>query len=251
MIVPARGQAEMQSGLYVALSSQISLEKRMNTIADNLANMNTVGFRATQMKFDDVLTRAEGAKVAYVSTGEEYLSKDIGAMVQTKNPLDFAVKGDAWFSIDSPSGKAITRDGRFSMLETGDLVTIEGYPVLDAGGAPIQLNAGEGPPTASTDGILYQNGKPVATLGLFEANVGPNFTRAGNTAIIPNETPQPVVNRADVGVMQGFVEESNVNPILQMTQMINVSRTFEYVTQLMRDGEASIGDAIKTLGGAR
>ncbi|MDB5526124.1 MAG: flgF [Rhizobium sp.] len=241
----------MQSGLYVALSSQVSLEKRMNTIADNLANMNTVGFRATQMKFDDVMTKVEGARVDYVSTGQEYLSTDVGAMVQTKNPLDFAIKGDAWFSVDSPQGAALTRDGRFSMLPTGDLVTLEGYPVLDAGGAAIQLNATQGPPTASKDGILYQNGRPVAQIGLFTADIGPNYTRVGNTAVIPTQEPQPVINRSDIGVMQGFVEEANVNPILQMTQMITVSRTFEYVTQLMRDGESSLGDAIKTLGGAR
>jgi flagellar basal-body rod protein FlgF len=241
----------MQSGLYVALSSQISLEQRMNTIADNLANMNTVGFRATQMKFDDVMTKVEGAKVDYVSPGEEYLSTENGAIVQTKNPLDFAIKGDAWFSVGSPQGNALTKDGRFSMLQTGEVVTLEGYPVLDASGSPIQLNAADGPPTASKDGILYQNNKPVAQIGLFEANIGADFTRVGNTAIIPTSTPQPVVNRADVGVLQGFVEEANVNPVLQMTQMITVSRTFEYVTQLMRDGESSIGDAIKTLGGAR
>jgi flagellar basal-body rod protein FlgF len=241
----------MQSGLYVALSSQISLEKRMNTIADNLANMNTVGFRATQMKFDDVMTKVEGAKVDYVSTGEEYLSTENGAMVQTKNPLDFAIRGDAWFSVASPQGNALTKDGRFSMLQTGEVVTLEGYPVLDASGAPIQLNAADGPPTASKDGILYQNNRPVAQLGLFEADIGPNFTRVGNTAVIPASSPTPVVNRSEVGVMQGFVEEANVNPVLQMTQMITVSRTFEYVTQLMRDGESSIGDAIKTLGGAR
>lgn len=241
----------MQSGLYVALSSQISLEKRLNTIADNLANMNTVGFRATQLKFDDVATQADGTKVDYVSTGEEYLSDANGGLMQTKNPLDFAAKGNTWFSIDTPSGNAITKDGRFTMLETGSLVTLEGYPVLDAGGGPIQLNPLEGPPTSSQDGILYQNNKPVATLGLFEANVGPNFTRVGNSAVIPTETPQAVVNRIDAGVVQGFVEESNVNPVLSMTQMMTISRTFDYVTQLMRDGEASIGDAIKTLGGAK
>jgi flagellar basal-body rod protein FlgF len=241
----------MQSGLYVALSSQITLEKRLNTIADNLANMNTVGFRATQMKFDNVVTRADGTKVDYVSTGEEYLSRQNGGLTQTKNPFDFAAKGDTWFSIDTPSGSAITKDGRFTMLATGALVTLEGYPVLDPGGGPIQLNPLDGPPTSSQDGILYQNNKPVATLGLFEVNVGPNFTRVGNSAIIPNETPQAVVNRIDAGVVQGFVEESNVNPVLSMTQMMTVSRTFDYVTQLMRDGEASIGDAIKTLGGAK
>jgi flagellar basal-body rod protein FlgF len=241
----------MQSGLYVALSSQISLEKRMNTIADNLANMNTVGFRATQMKFDDVMTKVEGAKVDYVSTGEEYLSSDNGAMVQTKNPLDFAIRGDAWFSVNSSQGPALTKDGRFSMLDTGEVVTLEGNAVLDSSGAPIQLNPQAGPPTASKDGILYQNNAPVAQLGLFEADVGPNFTRVGNTAIIPTSTPQPVVGRSDIGVMQGFIEEANVNPILQMTQMITVSRTFEYVSQLMRSSENSMGDAIKTLGGAK
>ena len=241
----------MQSGLYVALSSQIALERRLTTIADNLANMNTVGFRATQLKFDDVMTRAEGTRVDYVSEGEEYISTQNGGLTQTKNPLDFATKGDTWFSIDTPSGKAITRDGRFSMLETGALVTLEGYPVLDPGGGPISLNPAAGPPDMSNDGTLYQNGQPVATLGLFEADVGPNFQRAGNSAIIPSQEPQPVVDRADAGVVQGYVEQANINPIQQMTQMITVSRAFENVTQLMRDSETSMSDAIKTLGGAR
>ena len=240
----------MQSGLYVALSSQISLERRMTTIADNLANMNTVGFRATQLKFDDVMTNADGAKVAYVSEGAEYVSTRNGGLTQTKNPLDFATKGDTWFSIETPSGSAITRDGRFSMLDTGALVTLEGFPVLDAGGGQIILDPNAGPPDLSQDGTLYQNGRPVASLGIFEAEIGPNFTRAGNSAIIPQQAPQPVVDRAGAGVVQGFVEQANVNPIQEMTQLITVSRAFENVTQLMRDSETSMADAIKTLGGA-
>lgn len=240
----------MQSGLYVALSSQISLEKRMATIADNLANMNTVGFRATQLKFDDVMTNADGAKVAYVSEGAEYVSTRNGGLTQTKNPLDFATKGDTWFSIETPSGPAITRDGRFSILDTGALVTLEGFPVLDAGGGQIVLDPNAGPPDLSQDGTLYQNGRPVASLGIFEANVGPDFIRAGNSAIIPSQAPQPVVDRAGAGVVQGFVEQGNVNPIQEMTQLITVSRAFENVTQLMRDSETSMADAIKTLGGA-
>ena len=240
----------MQSGLYVALSSQISLEKRMATIADNLANMNTVGFRATQLKFDDVMTNADGAKVAYVSEGAEYVSTRNGGLTQTKNPLDFATKGDTWFSIETPSGPAITRDGRFSILDTGALVTLEGFPVLDAGGGQIVLDPNAGPPDLSQDGTLYQNGRPVASLGIFEANVGPDFIRAGNSAIIPSQAPQPVVDRAGAGVVQGFVEQANVNPIQEMTQLITVSRAFENVTQLMRDSETSMADAIKTLGGA-
>lgn len=241
----------MQSGLYVALSSQISLERRLTTIADNLANMNTVGFRATQVKFEDVLTNADGAKVSYVDEGQEYISTQNGGLLQTKNPLDFATKGNTWFSIETPSGNAITRDGRFSMLETGALVTIEGYPVLDAGGGQITLNPNAGPPELSQDGTLYQNGQPVAALGLFESDIGPNFVRAGNSAIIPASQPQAVVDRTGAGVVQGYLEQANINPIQQMTQMITVSRAFEQVTQLMRDSETSLADAIKTLGGAR
>jgi flagellar basal-body rod protein FlgF len=248
-MTPAGGMT-MQSGLYVALSSQISLERRMTTIADNLANMNTVGFRATQLKFDDVMTKADGARVAYVSEGAEYVSTRNGGLTQTKNPLDFATKGDTWFSIDTPKGAAITRDGRFSVLDSGALVTLEGYPVLDAGGGPITLDPAAGPPDLSQDGTLYQNGRPVAALGLFEATIGPDFVRAGNSSIIPAQAPQPVVDRAGAGVVQGYLEQSNVNPIEQMTQMITVSRAFENVTQLMRDSETSISDAIKTLGGA-
>ena len=114
------------------------------------------------------------------------------------------------------------------------------------GGMKVPVNT-----TVSKDGILYQNGSPVAQLGLFTANIGPNFTRVGNTAIIPGQQPEPVINDSKVGVLQGFVEEANVNPILQMTQMINISRTFDYVSQLMRNGESSMNDAIKTLGGAK
>ena len=239
----------MQSGLYVSLSSQIALDRRMTTIADNLANMNTVGFRATQMKFDDVMTKSDGTRVAYVDEGKEYISTRNGGLTQTNNPLDFATRGDTWFSISTPSGNAITRDGRFSILDTGALVTIEGNPVLDAGGGPITLDPNAGPPTLSGDGTLYQNGQPVAALGLFEANVGPNFTRAGNSAIIPAQEPQAVVDRADAGVVQGYVEQANVNAIQEMTQMITVSRAFENITQLMRDSETSISSAIKTFGG--
>lgn len=240
----------MESGLYVALSSQIALERRLTTIADNIANMNTVGFRSTEVKFNDVLATTETDKYSYVSEGQEFLSPDKGAIMQTGNPLDFAIKGSAWFSIDSPSGPALTRDGRFSLTDTGALVSIEGYPVLDAGGGPIQINTTAGPLSVSADGVLYQNGNPVATMGVFEAETQTGYTRVGNTAIIPAGAPQPVVDRIDIGVIQGYLEQSNVNGVSQVTQMMMVQRAFDNVTQLIRDSENSMTDAIKTLGGS-
>ena len=131
----------MQTGLYVAVSSQMALEKRMNTLADNVANANTVGFRATEVKFNQLIGDNKPAQVSFVSEGKEFLNTNNGGLNRTGNTLDFAIKGDAWFSVETPGGPALTRDGRFTLTETGDLVTLKGYPVLDAGGAPIQITA--------------------------------------------------------------------------------------------------------------
>lgn len=238
----------MQDGLYVALSSQIALERRLNTIADNVANASTVGFRATGVKFEDVVSGLGQKSVAFVSSGDTYLSTASGGLRQTGNPLDFAIKGDAWFGIDTPAGIVMTRDGRFTMQEDGQLVTVEGYPVLDAGGAPIQLDPRNGTPEAGADGMLRQGGQPVGALGLFTFDPGVNFTRFANSGIIPNGAPQPVVDRIDVSVVQGYVEESNVNPILEMTRLISVQRAFENTAALMRSSEQTFSEAVKTLG---
>jgi len=241
----------MQTGLYVAVSSQIALEKRMNTLADNVANSSTVGFRSTEVKFNQMLGDTQPTRVAFVSKGEEFLNTNNGGLNRTGNPLDFAIKGDAWFSIDTPSGPVLTRDGRFTLTEAGDLVTLRGYPVLDAGGGPIQINAGAGEIKVGADGAIHQNGTQVAVLGLFEADFSNGFVRHDNSGVIPNSQPEPVVDRFDTGVMQGYVEESNVNPVQEMSQLIMVSRAFENITALMRDSETSLDEAIKTLGGSR
>lgn len=241
----------MQTGLYVALSSQMALEKRLNTLADNIANSNTVGFRATEVKFDQVLGDTKPTKVSYVSEGEEYLNTNTGALARTGSALDFAVRGDAWLSIETPAGPALTRDGRFTLTETGELVTIKGYPVLDAGGAPIQLNGAAGEIKVGADGVIHQNGVQVASLGLYQADFSKGFMRYDNSAVMPAIQSEPVVDRFDVGVMQGFLEESNVNAIQEMTQLIMITRAFDNVTALMRDSEGALEEAIKTLGGSR
>lgn len=244
----------MQSGLYVSLSSQIALERRLTTIADNIANMNTVGFRSTDVKFDEVLSNTQNdqnAKIAFVSQGNDYLQTKSGALDNTGNPLDFAIKGDAWFTIETPAGKVLTRDGRFAMTENGDLISSQGFPVLDAGGAPIQLRRDGGTPVVSVDGSISQDGTQVGSIGIFTADLTQGFIRYQNSGVIPSQAPQAVVDRYDVGVMQNYVEESNVNGIGEMTQLIQVNRAFESITALMRDSEGSLEEAIKTLGGSR
>ncbi|MDM9626388.1 flagellar basal-body rod protein FlgF [Rhizobium sp. S152] len=244
----------MQSGLYVSLSSQIALERRLTTIADNMANVNTTGFRATEVKFDEMLGNTGNkinAKVAYVSQGNDYLSGDNGELQQTGNMLDFAVKGDAWFALETPAGRVLTKDGRFTMTDNGQLVSVRGYPVLDAGGAPIQLNTAGGEPKVGSDGLMYQDGKQIGSLGLFEADISKGYLRYENSGIMTTQAPQAVTDRFNVGVRQGYVENSNVNAMREITQLIEVNRAFESMTSLSKDSEASFSEAIKTLGGSR
>lgn len=238
----------MQDSLYVALSSQIALERRLNTIADNVANASTVGFRATGVRFEQVVSGTGDNAVSFSSTGNTYLSSKLGSLRETGSPFDFAIQGDAWFGIETPVGTVMTRDGRFTMRDTGELVSIEGYPVLDAGGAPIQLDPRNGPPAAGADGALSQEGQQVGVIGLFNFNPGEDFVRYGNSGIIPQGEPEPVVDRIDAGVAQGFLEESNVNPVLEMTRLIMVQRSFENVAAAIRSTEQTFGEAIKTLG---
>ncbi|MBB5571445.1 MULTISPECIES: flagellar basal-body rod protein FlgF [Rhizobium] len=244
----------MQSGIYVALSSQMALERRLTTIADNMANVNTTGFRGTEVKFNQVLSNTENklnAKVAFVSQGNDYLSTDNGELQNTGNLFDFAVKGDAWFGVNTPAGLVLTRDGRFTMSESGALVSTRGYPVLDPGGAPIQLDPGGGAPSVSADGTIAQNGKPVGKIGLYSSDISKGFLRYDNSGVLPTDTPQSVVDRSNVGIAQGYLENSNVNGMREMTQLIEVSRAFDNISTLTNSSEGTLSDAIKTLGGSQ
>lgn len=238
----------MQPGLYVALSSQVALERRLTTIADNVANAGTVGFRATGVKFEDLVSGMGQGSMSFVSTGETYLSTVSGGMKETGNPLDMAIKGEAWFGIQTPQGLIMTRDGRFTIQPNGQLVSIEGHPVVDAGGAEILLDPQASPPVVSADGIIRQGGNLVGGIGLFEFTPGADFVRYGNSGVVPPTEPQPVVDSIDVGVMQGFVENSNVDPVLEMTRLIQVQRAFENMAALTRNSETSLDEAVKALG---
>ncbi len=238
----------MQPGLYVSLSSQVALERRLTTIADNVANAGTVGFRATGVKFEDLVTGMGKGSMSFVSTGETYLSTQSGGMKETGNPLDMAIKGDGWFGIQTPQGMVMTRDGRFTIQPDGMLVSIEGYPVVDAGGAEILIDPQAGPPVVASDGTIRQNGNLVGGVGLFQFNPGVDFVRYGNSGVVPPTQPQAILDDPDVGIMQGFVEKSNVDPVLEMTRLIQVQRAFENMAALTRNSESSLDEAIKALG---
>ncbi|MEW7007077.1 flagellar basal-body rod protein FlgF [Lentilitoribacter sp. EG35] len=241
----------MQSALYVSLSSQIALERRLTTISGNIANANTTGFRATEIKFSEVLDGVGKVKTSFVSQGNDFLSTESGGLQSTGNAFDFAVKGDAWFMVEGPAGPMLTRDGRFTMTTEGELTTVNGFPVLDAGGAPIQLDSQAGEPTATQNGALSQNGQTVANIGLFTVDLSAGYQRVAELGVLSKNVPEPVVDQTDVGVHQGYIEKSNVNPLSEISELIQVSRAFENSTSMMRDTDKTFKEAIRTLGGGR
>jgi flagellar basal-body rod protein FlgF len=238
----------MQNGLYVSLSAQVALERRLETIADNVANMNTVGYRGTGVSFETEMAKAGDARLGYVSSGSDFISRRLGGLVKTDNSLDFAVQGDGWFGIETPQGPAYTRDGRTQIDDSGTLRTLTGDPLLDAGGAPILIDSAAGPLNVSADGMITQNGRQVGAIGLFAIDPNASLKRAENSSVVPDKPATPILEFTRDGVVQGAVEGSNVDPVREMTRLIEVTRAFDGVAAETSQSEASLQDAIKALG---
>lgn len=244
------GAGQMQSSFHVSLSSQIALDKRLTTIAGNVANASSIGFRATGVSFDTVLSKTAATPTAYASAGADFISKAAGGFVKTDNPLDVAVIGDAWLAIQTPQGVAYTRDGRMKMLETGEIQTLLGFPVLDAGSSPLVLDPTAGPPMIFRDGMINQGDRQVGAVGLFEIDDAAVLRRGENSSVVPSIPATPVVNFARNGVAQGHLESANVNPVNEITKLIMAHRAFESAAGAYDMMDNAQRTAVRTLGGA-
>jgi len=236
----------MESGLYVGLSGQLALQRRMDTIAGNVANASTTGFRAENVTFDSVLSRQS---IAYSDAGTATYAKISGPVSETGNPLDVAIDGEAFFAISTPAGNVFTRDGRLRISQNGELETVEGYQILDVGNAPMRVNPALGAVQISRNGTISQNGAEVGTLGLFRIPADAKLTRGPGTGLISDKPGEPVVDYRKAGVLQGYLEGANVNPVLEMTRLISVSRAFEAISASLDQSDRKLSDAIRTLGG--
>lgn len=238
----------MQTTFHVGLSAQLALQKRLETIANNVANASTAGFRAEEVRFETVLSRAAETPIAFASAGESYLSRRAGEVSKTDSPFDVAVQGNAWLGMNTPAGTAYTRDGRLRMTPTGELQTAAGYGVLDVGGAPIQLDPNAGPPQIGRDGTISQGNRAVGAIGLFAIDDKAQLKRFENSGVIPDRAATPVVEFSRIGLMQGFIEGSNVNAVMEMSRLIMVARAFDAVTASLKESESSSQEAIRALG---
>jgi len=238
----------MDSSLYVSLSAQLALNQRLDTIAHNIANVTTPGFRGEGIKFDSLVSDLGSNSIDYASIGRSYINTQGGEIVQTGNPLDVAIKGDVWFALSAGKTQVYTRDGRLQMAPDGQLLSIEGMPVVDPGGAPIKLDPRAGAPVISSSGAITQRGKQIGALGLFALDPAAKLSYFRNSSVVSDLPATPVVDTDRVSVVQGAIENSNVNAMSEMTRLISVTRAFENVQSAVSDTEKSYSDAIKTLG---
>lgn len=235
---------------YASLSAQIALQKRLDTIANNVANSSTVGFRAERVRFTTVNSVEALPQTGFSATGETHLTTTSGEMVRTDNPLDLAVEGDAWIGVKTIAGPAFTRDGRLQMTATGELRTLTGHSVLDAGGTPIVLVPADGPPVIGHDGAVTQAGRQVGAIGLFALERGARIERGPDVTVMTSGQSTPLVNTSSAGLRQGFIERSNVHPIMEMSKLIADQRLFEAVSSAIGDIEQTRQSAMRALSGS-
>lgn len=240
----------MQSAFYVALSAQVASSNRLETVSRNVANMNTAGYRADEVKFAELVSKAGRDKVSYATMGEVFISRQAGSLSKTDNPLDIAVEGEGWFAIRSPEGIAYTRDGRLKMDAQGLLRTVNGYEILDEGGLPILLDPEAGAPNISQSGEIVQGDDDgvIGTVGLFRIPEDAKLSRYDNSSVVPDQPAEPIRIFTADGIRQGYVEGANINPVREMTKLITIMRAFESATKMIDGSNELQKQTIQELG---
>lgn len=238
----------MTNGTYLGLSAQLALQRRLDTIANNVANAGTAGFRAEQVRFTVQESPASVPASDFAAAGETYLDRRTGEFVSTGNALDIAVEGGAWLAISTPQGIAYSRDGRLKTGPTGELMTLTGHSILDSGGTAIRLDPAGGPPNIARDGTITQRGRTAGTIGLYTIDPLAKLDRGPDASVFSSLPAQPVADNPLAGVKQGYMERSNVNPVLEMSRLILDQRMFEAVSSVLGETEQLKSDAIRSLG---
>jgi flagellar basal-body rod protein FlgF len=238
----------MQVSSYVALSGQLTLEQRMTTLSQNIANANTPGFKAGIVNFKTLLANAGQEGTAFAASAENTLDNSAGGMTNTGNPLDLAISGTSVFAYQSPQGTYYSRDGRLTVSPDGQLKNLQGDNLLDPSNSPLLINPAVGQATIGRDGSVVQNGQVVGQIGLFEITLTDGYSRRGSSGIAPVAQPTPVSDFTNNSVLQGYVEGSNVNSVTEMVNLIEVSRAFEAVSTFADKTLEAERNAIESLG---
>ena len=241
----------MDNALYVGLSRQMTLQRQLDIAANNLANVDTAGFKVESLMLQsDPLTPQRAPRfgpVKYVL--DDGLARDFkqGALEKTGNTYDLAVEGPGYFQVQTPNGVRYTRDGRFGVDTSNQLVDGQGNPVLDASGSPISFDPKKGAPTISKTGLITQDGQTGGKVGVVRFASLSGMSKDGDNYMTSAETPTPA---PDAAIRQGVVEHSNVSPVLEVTSLIDITRAYERVANMMNSTQDLSRSAIERLGKA-
>jgi flagellar basal-body rod protein FlgF len=233
----------MDTTIYVGLSHQMALRRHMDVIAGNIANANSAGFQRENMQFEKYIDKMEDAPlrtakpVAFVLDYGVTRDATPGEFVQTGNNLDAALVGEGFFTIQSPRGEIMyTRNGRFSPDADGNLVTSQGAKVLDTAGNAIRIEPTDSDVRIGSDGSVQSKERQIASLGIVRFTNPNSLERAGDSQMRATASSLPVTIKSP-NVKQGMLEQSNVKPIVEMTEMIAVQRNYEATTKMMQNYE--------------
>ncbi len=241
----------MDNAIYTNLTRQSGLLKELSVIANNMANINTVGFKREGAIFSEYIKSVGGLSadqtlrqsLSMGRLGGHYSKFTPGVLKQTGGSLDVAIEGDGFFMIATPAGQRLTRAGHFMTNNEGTLITPDGMAVLDDAGGEIQIPQETGTLAISGDGTISADGAELARLGVVGAP-DESLVREGGNLWIATQGTQQVENSR---VVQGFTEGSNVEPVSELARMIEVQRLYDAGQKLLDMENDRIRKVITTL----
>lgn len=235
----------MDAAGYATLNRQSGLMREMGVVANNIANSSTTGFRREGVVFSEfVAALDEDPSLSMAHASGRHVDLSQSTIAETGGQFDFAIQGQGFFLIDTPQGQRLTRAGSFTPNESGELVTPDGYRLLDAGGAPIFI-----PPDAkgvglAADGTLSANGQPIAQIGLWQPSDPLSLQHQSGTMFAAAQM-EPAEGAT---VLQGMLEDSNVEPVSEIARMIEVQRAYELGQKFLDAEDERVRGVITTLG---
>ena len=236
----------MENALTIALARQTVLSRQMDVIATNLANINTTGFKAEQMIFTEQLEEtADGEFLSIVHDVSFTRNIAEGPMTGTGSPLDLAIHGQGYFAVDTPDGTRYTRHGVFQMDADRQIVTTEGNPVLNTGGAPITVPEGISNLVVARDGTVSADTQELGTIQIVRFADEQALVKIGSGLYdAETQTAEPTTESE---ILQGTVENSNVSGVTEITRMIDTVRSYQAAAKLADTEHQLILDAIDSL----
>jgi flagellar basal-body rod protein FlgF len=237
----------MDNAAYITLTRMSGLRREMQVIAHNIANVSTTGFRREGVVFSEFVVATErhepSLSMALGNTRQTYQMQ--GALSQTGGTFDIAIEGEGFFLLETARGQRLTRAGVFTRGPAGELVNMDGHALLDAGGAPVFVPPDARAVALARDGTFSADGQPFAQIGLVRPVDPVTMSREAGTLFVVNGEIEPV--EAPM-LLQGFIEESNVNPVIELARMIEVQRAYERGQKLLESEDERIRSVIQTLG---